>query len=250
MNYHFELFFFIAILLKSIWAKPDKTSISEPWIVHFTSDWFDIVSQLHKRSHRKQNLINAGNDAEYINYVKEQSKALASDVSDGENVDVIEHFFWKKKNGVAVELGALTGAKSDHSMTYDLENSFGWKRVLIEGNPTLRDGMKTLSPGAFSINSAICRHKSEVHYVSSSLREISGIVEFMTPDYLRTFHKSIYDAGVPPGNIANINWSKFPTTQRVDCLPLTTVLHRAGINHVNFFILDTEVNRYTYFYLV
>ena len=54
MNYHFELIFFIAILLKSIWAKPDKTSISEaePWIVHFPSDWFDIVSQLHKRSHR------------------------------------------------------------------------------------------------------------------------------------------------------------------------------------------------------
>lgn len=98
------------------------------------------------------------------------------------------------------------------------------------------------SPRAYSVNSAICKQKGDVHYVSRpDLAAVSGIMEFVAPDFVNLFHGSIYFAGVPPGNISSVDWTKFPTVQRVDCLPLTSVLHHAGLFHINFFILDTEV---------
>lgn len=101
--------------------------------------------------------------------------------------------------------------------------------------------MKKDSPRAFSANSAICKHKSEVHYVSRpDLPTVSGILEFMAPDFLHWFHTPIYNAGVPPGNLSSVDWGRFPSVQKVDCISLTTVLHHAGVTHVNFFVLDTE----------
>lgn len=86
--------------------------------------------------------------------------------------------------------------------------------------------------------------EGDVHYVSRpDLVPVSGILEFMAPNFMKWFHTPIYNAGVPPGNVsAIVDWSVFPTVQRIDCLSLTSVLHHAGVTHINFFILDTEVS--------
>ena len=76
--------------------------------------------------------------------------------TDGEVVDAMEHFFWGKRNGIAMELGALDGSPGTRSMTYEYEKSLGWKRILIEGDPQYRVNLLAKSPEAYSVNAAIC----------------------------------------------------------------------------------------------
>jgi hypothetical protein len=69
-------------------------------------------------------------------------------------------------------------------------------------------------------------------------------VEFMDKNFLRNYAPDIYKAGVPPGNLDNFTWSSFEkagSVIAVPCLPLDSLLRRAGVSHVNFFILDVEV---------
>jgi len=158
--------------------------------------------------------------------------------TDGEVVDAIEHFFWGKRNGIAMELGALDGSPGTRSMTYEYEKSLGWKRILVEGDPQYRVNLLAKSPEAYSVNAAICQRHTTIHYAKAEY--IGGILEFMAHDFLKEYHKSIYNAGVPPGNLSTINWNNFPTVATVDCIPLAIVFHRTHIKHVNFFILDVE----------
>jgi hypothetical protein len=62
---------------------------------------------------------------------------LVDAFTDGEFVDVMEHFFWAIGNGIAMELGALDGSPKTRSMTYHLEG-FQWRRILVDGNPKYR----------------------------------------------------------------------------------------------------------------
>ena len=48
-----------------------------------------------------------------------------------------------------MELGALDGSPNTHSMTYDFEKSMGWRRILVEGDPSYRQRMLQLSPKLF-----------------------------------------------------------------------------------------------------
>ena len=158
--------------------------------------------------------------------------------TDGEVVDAMEHFFWGKRNGIAMELGALDGSPGTRSMTYEYEKSLGWKRILIEGDPQYRVNLLAKSPEAYSVNAAICERHSIVHYANAEY--IGGILEFMAYDFLKEYHNNIFNSGIPPGNLSSINWDDFPTVATVDCIPLGIIFHRTHIRHVNFFILDVE----------
>lgn len=161
--------------------------------------------------------------------------------TDGEVVDAMEHFFWGMSDGVAMELGALDGSPGTRSMTYDFERSFGWRRILVEGNPGYRSKLQRNSPLAFSANAAICSTATVVHYITSAYT--GGIVEFMTPDFVRNFHTHLFNMTVPPGNLSSIDYSKIARLAKpVDCIPLSHVIEAARLKHINYFILDVEVS--------
>jgi len=52
------------------------------------------------------------------------------------------------------------------------------------------------------------------------------------------------ETGAPAGNISSVDWSSMKNVIAVDCVPLTLILHKAQIKHVNFFILDVEARSY------
>jgi hypothetical protein len=137
-----------------------------------------------------------------------------------------------------MELGALDGSPKTRSMTYDYEKSFGWQRVLIDGNPMYREALRQNSPDAFGAISAICESTTTVHYANSEYT--GGILEFMTLPFMKEFHNQIYETGNPPGNLSALDWAKFKNVFTVDCMPLNHILHKAKVRHVNFFILDVE----------
>ncbi len=161
--------------------------------------------------------------------------------TDGEVVDAIEHFFWGMSNGLAIELGALDGSPNTRSMTYEYEKTLEWKRILVEGNPTYRENLKARSPLAFSAIAAICETSSVVHFKNTEY--VGGILEFMSQQFLKDYHTDVYNACVPPGNLSSLNFSSFDPSRvfAVDCIPLSYILHKIHVKHVNFFILDVEV---------
>lgn len=164
---------------------------------------------------------------------------IVTSATDGEVVDALEHFFWGMRDGLGIELGALDGHRDTNSMTYEYEKSLNWRRILIEGNPAYRNDLAAKSPLAFSVNAAICANHSTVHYISQPY--VGGIVEFMAADFIQTFHPALYNAGVPRGSLTNVNFSTIPNIVPVACLPLSRVLSKAHVSHVNYFILDVEV---------
>ena len=161
--------------------------------------------------------------------------------TDGEVVDAIEHYFWGQTNGTAIELGALDGSPISRSMTHEYELSFGWKRILIDANPLMKRKLLERSPNAFSVKAAICSITRIVHFAHH--RYTGGIVEFMDPKFIEMFHPEIYNYTFPPGNISSIDFDTIRhLVKRVICIPLSLVLAKAHVNHVNYFILDVEVS--------
>jgi hypothetical protein len=97
------------------------------------------------------------------------------------------------------------------------------------------------SPKAYSVNAPICKHHQTVHFVYTQY--IGGIVEFMSQDFLKQYHPTLYYAGVPPGNLSSIDWSKMPSgsIESLKCLPMSTILRYTKKHHINYFVLDVEV---------
>ena len=209
------------------------------WVLHYPHDLFDhpLTGQLFD--------VRENNNA--ITAFKEFCGKFVWTIdgfTDGEVIDALEHFFWGKKNGVALELGALDGTAKSRSMTVEFEALFGWRRVLVEGNPKYRSNLVSQSANAISISAAICEKHQTVHFVDAEY--VGGIAEFMSLTFLKDYHGGIYKAGLSTNQTFDLNlvpWQKFPNVHVIDCIPLHSVFSLLNLTHINFFILDVEVSR-------
>ena len=168
--------------------------------------------------------------------------------SDLEVVDALEHFFWGSAAGVALELGAVDGTPARVSMTYDMEHSLNWTRILVEANPKFRRTLQRLNPSDFTVHAAICAEERIVHFAFKAY--VSGILELMETSFIQknfpvAYH--IFNTTNPPQRWDLVDWSKAQrlSTERnrfdpVSCVPLAKVFSRAAVRHVNFFVLDVE----------
>jgi hypothetical protein len=192
-------------------------------------------------------LLDIRQDADRINKFEKFTRDVLPKVdiyTDGESIDAIEHFFWGMENGVSIELGALDGSPFTHSQTYEHEMQLGWKRILIEANPLHRHFLRKRSPAAFSALAPICISRQVVHYARGlNSSYVGGILEFMTPEFVKKWHPDIYSACKQEGNLSSLDYSLLKSNDRITslaCLPLSTVLRKIQIKHVNLFILDVE----------
>ena len=103
-------------------------------------------------------------------------------------------------------MGALDGLL--YSNTYALEKEANWRGVLIEANPTSFGSLKTNRPDNILVNAAICQKTQLVHYIDKGNPCCTGIFEFMSPSFVKTWH-------------SNLDLS---TTTVLNCHPLTDVL--------------------------
>lgn len=157
----------------------------------------------------------------------------------GEMVDALDHYFWGMTGGLALEVGALDGSDTKYSRTFGFEQQFNWSRILIEADPRYREALLEKSPAAFTVNATICATPKPVHYVYS--RNFAGILEYMTPEFLRRHHTHIYKSCTPHGNISSIDVTHLRNVTAVGCTPMYHILHEAHIRHINFIVLSTEV---------
>ena len=203
------------------------------WVIH--SPDFDPNYKLSKTTDEKKFIDVVDAEFTHIN-----------GTSDGEKVDLVERFFWGMEGGTIIELGALSGDDATDSQSLIFEN-FGWKRILLEGNPMHKKGLAKHKE-AFSANVAICEG-GDVHYVNSAkIPMTSGIIEFMEPRFLWQYYREIFDeatrvlGGGRNMNMSDIRWdhlSKYDI-KSIKCVTVSEVLNTIGITHVNAFILDVE----------
>jgi hypothetical protein len=163
--------------------------------------------------------------------------------SDGEHIDALREFFWDKYNLVAMELGAMDGVRFSETLLFEQE--FGWRRILIEGNPFYRKALAGAN-GALAVNAVICEAGQSVHYPKvSTAREAAtaGIVEYMTPAFFKSFHYHVYQSCNFTENTSAIDWSNANCAGSVDtvpCVPLSVILDYGHVRHIDFFVLDVE----------
>ena len=239
----FNLFLFITFVIL-LNAHPEHSS--KPWVLHVPPVWRPEnrttlnnikITDMHPDG-KTQLLTHLGN-------VLDDRLVRVNSFTDGELVDAFEHFFWGKSGGIAIELGALDGTWRTYSQTEDMEE-FGWKRLLIDGNPKYRNSMPRLSSSAYCVLGAICMTDDDdskiVHYRSKDY--VGGILEFMSHSFVEKFHNDVYMAGHPPGNLTSVDWDSQAiqnlAISPVHCVRLSTILHHAHVRHVHFFILDVE----------
>jgi len=92
-----QLCFYLAFL--TVVARTSSSSLEKesiPWIVNVPHDWHGKVS------HHRHHLHDTDNITKFDEFIKNQLIALPDISSDGENVDVLEHFFYGKTHGVAL----------------------------------------------------------------------------------------------------------------------------------------------------
>ena len=142
--------------------------------------------------------------------------------TDGEVVDAMEHFFGVNLVGVALELGSLDGSHNTRSMTRDYEDSMGWHRILVDGNPQYRKTLPKQSPEAFGVVAAICEKVGTVHF--SPKEYVGGILEFMGKAFMKEYHKEVWTKGTPEGDLATVDWNKLSKIKALPCVPLSHIL--------------------------
>lgn len=226
----------LAILVGSISLSAGNSTedlnLHGSWVLKYPHDFHNRTAHL---GDKMEDVRRDHHELEHFKMFVDRTLPKVEALTDGEEVDAIEHYFWGQKQGLAIELGAMDGSAKTKSQTIDMEKVFGWRRILIEGNPSFSKGLVEMFPNSFSINAVICAHHSHVHFVDAP--HIGGILEYMPNNTVKEHFPHLYnEAGV-----SAINVSEHPEVREVDCLPLSNVLHKARTRHVHYFILSVQV---------
>ena len=231
----------ILVVLLSIELVVSTGKKHESWILNFP------------QSFKQKDFNNSDIAVNFESVVdKEYSKISKGMVGiDGEGIDAVEHFFWGVQNGIAMEIGALDGSEATLSQTRLFERDLNWRRVLVEGSPIHRKNLKEKNPNSFSVDAPICETEREVHYMTREF--VGGIVEFMDEPFVKVFHPKILDYLSSKSlkfealqAFTSQEWKDMiavtynTTMVTIMCVPLSTVLRRAHVHKVNFFMLDVE----------
>jgi hypothetical protein len=194
-------------------------------------------------------------EAFYKNHVKN----FKSRGSDGEHVDALHHFFYNVMNGTSLELGAVDGWRLSETKAFS--TSFGWRRILIEANPSNNVTLKKYT-NTFAVNAAICESESGTrHFINQQGHKMeSGLLEYfdddsvkrLAPDLLKYKIKRTKKSTTATPHMLEFDWEKVKhdykdsangppwSIDEVACVTVRSVLSRARVNHVNFAVIDTE----------
>lgn len=187
-----------------------------------TSDWGKLISVLDDTEEMEVFEL-------YLNTTERHG------YSDGEAIDVVNNFFWGMRSGIALELGALDGQYLSQSKP--MVDKLGWKRILIEGAPTWIERLTEYSTDALALSLAVCNHPHFIHYIDKKDEGINGILEYMSPQFMRDFHKDAI-------GVKRDQWHTIPGVTKVPCFPLSSVFSEFHIHYINYFILDVEGAEY------
>jgi len=164
-----------------------------------------------------------------INYHQDVQEGQRHQKMSPEAEHLYLHYMYNHSFGTYVEMGALDGLV--FSNTDALNRLWGWRGLLIEASPISYPRLIVNRPNDLCIRAAVCDRFTQVHWITRAQNlDVQGIYEFMTPDFLRTWHPTV----------TNDNLETNPNATLLACCPLDYLLHVAHFSHINFFSLDVE----------
>jgi len=128
-------------------------------------------------------------------------------------------------NGTYIEMGALDGFR--FSNTFVFNKVFHWHGVLVELSPTnYKNLVKNRPDEIATVHAAVCGKKRTVHWYQSSGNALSGVWEFASDSYRKTWWKD----------------ATFEDTVPIECSPLQDILdkHAPHTSFFDIFSLDVE----------
>jgi len=180
----------------------------------------------------------------------------ALSATDCEDADALKMFFWRfRGGGISLEMGGQDGIRN--SATLSLAKRSGFKRILIEANPTFRGNRMKASSQAVGVTAAVCSTSSKLHFLFGDTPTTFGIAEFMSAEFMRRWHRPFMRAMT----VANLShdelrassqlgekWkvleAAYPmsstTWSEVQCTTLTRILDAIRVHSIHLFVLDTE----------
>ena len=156
--------------------------------------------------------------AKVMKYAKSQSS---------EDEFLSRNFFKNRCNGTYVELGGLDGVRYSNSHLFHY--GFQWHGILIEPSPSSFKALEMNRPKDNTFNYAVCSSPRDVHFVEGREKAVSGILEFMAPSFIATWHS---------------NSTKKPATlSRISCKSLSDILDESSLPQkqvIDFLSIDVE----------
>jgi hypothetical protein len=149
----------------------------------------------------------------------------------------LEHYFCGRTGGVALELGGLDGVTWSESRV--MAHAMGMGRVVIDGNPAHRSRRLARAADAVGVEAAVCNTSGSLHYIVSG--PTSGVAEFMSDAYLRSFFPRVLRAREAAGGAwAQLDWNDWAAglglktrPHEVACTPLQSILDELRLPRVN-----------------
>lgn len=150
-----------------------------------------------------------------------------SRAQDKEDIWLYENWFYGKERGVIVESGALDGMM--YSTTHMFEKWAEWTSVHIEADPRNYFKLIRQREKSININAALCGEPKLLHYTNDDGGQIQGFVEFMSPSFIRKWHKGIHKGK-----------TKIEDLPTVQCVQMKKIMHEMNVKHIDIWILDVE----------
>lgn len=123
-------------------------------------------------------------------------------------------------NGIFIEIGAYNGY--EYSTTYLLEQTYGWRGLLIEGSSMYFRGLNNSGrERSYKINKVVCKSSNEVIYNELALG-LSGLKKY-SPESRKAYLKSL--------NSVEVN---------VTCHSMKEIISDYHLTHIDVFSLDVE----------
>lgn len=144
---------------------------------------------------------------------------------DKEDQFLFSSFFKGLCGGSYVELGGLDGVRFSNSHMFHF--GLQWHGVLIEPNPISFEALKNNRPADDTFNEAVCARTTDVSFINSHERAVTGVLEFMAPSFIQQWHKSFKPSEV----------------LKIKCKPLSLIIDESSIGKgkaIDFLSLDVE----------
>ena len=137
------------------------------------------------------------------------------------NEDLLLKSIFNNKSGICVEVGANDGITLSNTLFFE---KLGWKCILVEPDPDLYKLIQ------------LNRKHSTAFNIAASDRKIKNI-DFYIPEY-----NNLYSSLEKRSTMSDIiSQNKVPVKKiKVNCDKLDTILRAAGINSIDFIVIDVE----------
>lgn len=160
-------------------------------------------------------------------------------VADCEDFDALRGLFWPSKHAAQNRVSLEMGGRDGQDKTLSLDR-VGWRRIIIEADPTHRKKRLALAGHVYGVTGAACESTQPLHYLLHKQKQVQGVFEFMPKPFVKHWYPHLASAAPESSrDAASIDWAK-ESHILVNCLSLNCIFRAAGIDHLDFWVLDVE----------